>query len=59
MHSETDSPCIGVCRMESFVCVGCGRTLDEIRLWSRMSDEERAAVVARLTEEKGHEYVPR
>jgi len=55
----TDSPCIGVCRMESFVCVGCGRTLDEIRLWARMTDDERAAVVARIEEEKGHEYVPR
>ena len=50
---SVDSPCVKVCRLEAFVCVGCGRTLDEIRLWSRMSDEERAAVVARVIEEKG------
>jgi len=54
MHS-VESPCIGVCRLEAFVCVGCGRTLDEITRWSRMTDDERAAVVARIEREKGHE----
>ena len=49
----TDSPCIGVCRPEAFVCVGCGRTLDEIARWSRMDEDERAAVVARVRKEKG------
>ena len=52
---SVDSPCIRVCRLEAFVCVGCGRTLDEIRQWTRMTDDERAAVVARVEEEKGHE----
>ena len=47
--SSVDSPCVGVCRLEAFVCVGCGRTLDEIAKWARMDDEERAAVVARET----------
>ena len=56
---SVDSPCVKVCRVADGVCVGCGRTLDEIRLWSRMTDYERAAVVARIEEEKGHEYVPR
>ena len=52
---SVDSPCIKVCRLADGVCVGCGRTLDEITRWSRMEDDERAAVVARVEEEKGHE----
>jgi predicted Fe-S protein YdhL (DUF1289 family) len=30
------------------VCVGCGRTLDEIARWGRMSAAEQWAVVERL-----------
>jgi predicted Fe-S protein YdhL (DUF1289 family) len=30
------------------VCVGCGRTLDEIARWGRMSAAEQWAVIARL-----------
>lgn len=29
-------------------CLGCKRTLDEIALWSEMSDAERAAIVSQL-----------
>ena len=53
--SSVESPCIGICRLADGICVGCGRTLDEIARWSRMDDDERAAVVARVNEEKGHE----
>ena len=49
------SPCIKVCRVADGVCVGCGRTLDEITRWSRMDDDERAAVLARVEEEKGED----
>jgi predicted Fe-S protein YdhL (DUF1289 family) len=30
------------------VCTGCGRTLDEIARWGRMSAAEQWAVIARL-----------
>jgi predicted Fe-S protein YdhL (DUF1289 family) len=45
------SPCISVCVVDprgSGVCVGCGRTLDEIAGWIDMSDDARRAVLARL-----------
>jgi len=44
------SPCIKVCALdrERLVCLGCGRTLDEIARWSEMTDEERARVIALL-----------
>ncbi|HEX2648690.1 MAG TPA: DUF1289 domain-containing protein [Burkholderiales bacterium] len=44
------SPCTKVCVMdgENRYCLGCKRTLDEIVRWSRMTDEERAGVMAKL-----------
>ena len=43
------SPCIRHCTLDDRnVCVGCGRTIDEIIRWQQMDDEERARVLARL-----------
>lgn len=44
------SPCIQVCvvHREARICTGCYRTLDEIASWSRMTDAERAAIMAAL-----------
>lgn len=41
------SPCIAVCFVDPKLghCVGCWRSLEEIGRWSKMSDEERAAVM--------------
>ncbi|MBX9855810.1 MAG: DUF1289 domain-containing protein [Gemmatimonadaceae bacterium] len=44
-----DSPCIKVCQLDMQQrCYGCGRSVDEIARWSRMSADERRAVNARL-----------
>ena len=44
------SPCVEICQLDTGrgVCIGCGRTLDEIARWSDMSDGEREAVLAAL-----------
>ena len=44
------SPCKNICRMDepSGYCVGCGRTLDEIELWSVLDDDDKRAVWALL-----------
>jgi uncharacterized protein len=52
LPDPSPSPCTKVCRMEGQVCAGCGRTLDEIALWSRMSADEKLAVLARLAAQK-------
>ncbi len=46
----TESPCIHVCTVDpvSRLCVGCGRTLDEIGQWAVMSPGERRTVMAML-----------
>jgi hypothetical protein len=41
------SPCRDICQLDARqVCVGCGRTLQEIAEWSRASAERRRQIVA-------------
>ena len=49
--SLIESPCISVCRYDNEVCVGCGRTVDEIINWYDMTDDEKQAVLNRLEKE--------
>ena len=44
------SPCVKVCIMDPQreVCMGCGRTLDEIARWGVMGDSERDTVMDAL-----------
>lgn len=44
------SPCISICQIDesSGYCIGCYRTIDEIRDWIILLPEERHAVLARL-----------
>ncbi len=46
----TASPCRNVCQLDSArtLCLGCGRTLDEIAGWASMTDEQRQLVMQRL-----------
>jgi len=51
---KVKSPCKSVCKLvkrknngEEF-CVGCGRTREEIRMWTRQTDEWRQKVIDRL-----------
>jgi hypothetical protein len=48
--SSVQSPCVGICRLipGTVVCEGCFRTVDEIRDWLAMSDDERRQVNAGL-----------
>jgi predicted Fe-S protein YdhL (DUF1289 family) len=49
-RDEIASPCVKLCVVhpEARICVGCYRTIDEISGWSRLTHEERAAVMAEL-----------
>ena len=49
--SHIESPCISICRYEDEVCVGCGRTVDEVVNWYDMTDNEKQAVLNRLEKE--------
>ncbi|WP_332694261.1 DUF1289 domain-containing protein [Bosea sp. (in: a-proteobacteria)] len=50
--NPASSPCIRICVIDpaSKLCEGCGRTLQEIAQWSRLSEVERLAIMAVLPE---------
>jgi uncharacterized protein len=49
-RDEVESPCVKVCVVhpEARICTGCLRSLDEIAAWSRLSADERRAILAEL-----------
>ncbi|PSC03901.1 DUF1289 domain-containing protein [Alsobacter soli] len=46
----TESPCIQVCVIDptAGLCVGCGRTIDEISRWVDMTSAQRRAIMDAL-----------
>jgi uncharacterized protein len=45
-----ESPCTNICTLDarSGLCLGCGRTVDEIAGWAAMSADDRARIMAEL-----------
>ena len=45
-----ETPCVKVCTLDARtgLCLGCGRTVDEIARWSVMNASERAQVMREL-----------
>jgi uncharacterized protein len=45
-----ESPCTKICTLDarSGLCLGCGRTIDEIARWTSLSSAERARVMSEL-----------
>lgn len=50
LASGPPSPCISVCQIDeaSGYCIGCLRTIDEIRDWIILPPEQRHSILARL-----------
>jgi hypothetical protein len=45
-----ESPCVKICTLDARLglCLGCGRTIDEIARWSTMSAAERVRIIDEL-----------
>lgn len=53
MIEAVESPCVRSCCLDdNDVCLGCGRTLDEIRSWSEMSAAQKRATVEQAAERR-------
>ena len=54
LASGPPSPCISVCQMDDATgwCLGCKRTIDEIREWMIMLPEERQRVLDALKDRR-------
>jgi uncharacterized protein len=50
IETSIETPCNRVCALhpQSRLCVGCGRTLDEIADWIGFDGEQRAKIMAQL-----------
>jgi len=50
MTSEAaQSPCVDICQLNSdFVCIGCGRSIEEILKWQEYTAEQQKAVLDRI-----------
>jgi predicted Fe-S protein YdhL (DUF1289 family) len=52
--SLVPSPCRNICQLKRGICIGCGRTPEEIARWPTAPDDERrrirASAAARLPE---------
>jgi uncharacterized protein len=48
--TASKSPCTKVCAVHPTlsICIGCGRSLDEIARWIALSEAERTAIMAQL-----------
>ena len=42
-----NSPCDKTCKISNGVCNGCGRTLNDIKLWSNATELEKQAIIVR------------
>lgn len=50
-EDKVRSPCVSICALdETDVCIGCQRTGDEILYWTRMTNQERRAVLEKVAE---------
>lgn len=45
-----ETPCVKICTLDARngLCLGCGRTIDEIARWATMSASERNQVMSEL-----------
>ena len=56
LMSGPPSPCISVCQIDPTTgwCIGCQRTIDEIRDWIISTPEERHRILDTLAQRRGN-----
>ena len=46
------TPCRNVCTLEDDICIGCGRTKEEISDWTKYNREKRLMIMRRIKNAK-------
>ena len=44
MGDKAKNPCVSICKVKDDICIGCGRSRDEMKPWKSMKNKERRAV---------------
>ena len=47
---EVESPCINVCMIEEYYCIGCGRSQDEIMEWFYADNDRKLEILDEISE---------
>lgn len=50
MGDKAKNPCVSICKLKDDICIGCGRSRDEMKAWKGMKNKERKAVNALAVE---------
>ncbi|HZP70591.1 MAG TPA: DUF1289 domain-containing protein [Pseudolabrys sp.] len=52
-----ETPCVKICTLDTrrAICLGCGRTIDEITRWASMSPAERSRIMSELPDRRVNE----
>lgn len=61
LDTSIPSPCIAVCQIDNAngLCLGCHRSIDEIREWPILSAEEKQRILDSITAKKASELADR
>ena len=43
--SDIESPCQNICVLQDGICIGCGRTDDEITEWYTATDDRKIEII--------------
>jgi predicted Fe-S protein YdhL (DUF1289 family) len=46
LMSSTKDPCISVCKFTADICLGCGRSKREIRVWKKLDKTDKLTILA-------------
>ncbi|SDO33348.1 Predicted Fe-S protein YdhL, DUF1289 family [Pseudomonas arsenicoxydans] len=44
--SSTKDPCISICKFTDDICLGCGRSKREIRVWKKLDKTDKHTILA-------------
>jgi len=47
-HPMVDSPCVNICVVTGGMCIGCGRTLEEVASWQSITESDRESVLQEI-----------
>jgi len=48
VKEQISSPCKRECKIEEASCTGCGRSIDDIRMWLTYSEEKRKTIMREI-----------
>jgi len=60
MNKTVESPCVRNCCLDKQdICIGCGRTVNEIMQWQGADENEKQAILKRACTRKGSQTADR